>query len=110
MKHRCNNSADPDYGGRGISYDAKWENFEAFFLDMGEPPEGMSIDRRDNNGSYCKDNCRWATPADQANNRRSNRKVVLSGEVLTIAQAARRLGMDPHPMYEHLPKELEPTI
>lgn len=72
MKYRCNNPKDSRYeyyGGRGIGYDKRWEKFEAFFADMGEAPEGHSLDRLDNDGNYTKENCKWSTPKEQANNR-----------------------------------------
>ena len=77
MKDRCsnpNNKAYGNYGGRGISYDPLWEKFENFFADMGECPEGMTLDRIDVNGDYCKENCRWSDYSMQGFNKRKLKK------------------------------------
>ncbi len=91
IKDRCSNPKNSqyhNYGGRGISYCEDWEIYENFVNDMGEKPEGLSIDRIDNNGDYCKENCRWATPKEQASNRRDT--IIFNGE--TAKDASIRLG------------------
>jgi hypothetical protein len=73
MLQRCtnaNNKAFKWYGGRGITVCDDWLKFENFLADMGEPPEGRSIDRIDNDGNYEPDNCRWATRMEQSASQR----------------------------------------
>lgn len=87
MKKRCNDTNDENYGGRGITYCDKWETFDGFFEDMGSTyKEGLTIDRIDVNGNYCKENCRWADNKEQANNKRNNHIVEYNGERLTLVQ------------------------
>lgn len=73
MKQRCQNQNHKyyaSYGGRGIDVSDSWQSFENFVDDMGLKPDGLSLDRIDNNKGYSKENCRWATKAQQARNTR----------------------------------------
>jgi len=83
-----------DYGGRGITVCPEWLFFENFYRDMGDrPSRGHSLDRIDNNGNYCKENCRWATKKEQANNRRSSRMLTHNHETKTLTQWAESSGI-----------------
>ena len=97
MKGRCdnpNNTAYADYGERGIHYVKEWREFSKFFADMGEKPEGLSLDRIDNDGNYSPENCRWATPIEQASNKRTNVYLTHDGKTQTISQWSRDKGWD----------------
>ena len=92
MRNRCDR-VNQDYSCRGIVYDERWKSFENFLEDMGEAPEGLSLDRIDCNGNYHKANCRWATRVEQANNTRANVFIEWDGKKQTVAQWAKELGM-----------------
>lgn len=98
MMARCfdtNDRAYYRYGGRGISVCKEWATFPAqFFSDIGEKPPGTELDRIDNNGNYEPANCRWATPRQQSNNRRSNRFIKFRGKSKTIMEWERDTGIN----------------
>ena len=105
MKRRCYNPKSPNYsyyGGRGITVCDSWHVFENFLADMGEPPSGMTLERIENNVGYCRENCRWATKSEQANNRRSNRILEFDGKSQTMAQWAEETGIKWDTLYNRL--------
>ena len=96
MIRRCHEATEPSfarYGARGIKVCERWRRFEAFVEDMGHKPEGLSLDRIDNNGDYAPHNCRWATPKQQQRNRRCTSKLSVAGETKSAAEWAERTGI-----------------
>ncbi|WP_051625859.1 hypothetical protein [Kozakia baliensis] len=96
MIARCYNVNDPfyaTYGGRGITVCDKWKKFDGFYACMGERPMGFSLDRINSDGNYEPSNCRWSSNKDQANNRRSNRKIKFEGVERNICEWADFLGV-----------------
>jgi hypothetical protein len=101
MLSRCNNpkrKCYPRYGGAGIKVCKRWsENFEAFLSDMGpRPSPEHSVERKNNKLGYRPDNCRWATPLEQAKNRRVTTLVVYGGVTMTLSEAVRKAGSVTH--------------
>lgn len=105
MLNRCRNPNSPKFyshGGRGITVCDKWLEFEEFYADMGDKPEGCSLDRIDNSKGYCKENCRWATPKQQARNTRANKILTWNDEKLCVAEWAEKLNMSPKLIYQRM--------
>lgn len=94
---RCRNKKNKNYkgyGGRGITFCRKWKTFAGFWEDMHSGyKEGLSLDRINNNGNYCKENCRWATVKQQARNRRNNHLLTFNKKTYTITEWAQILGI-----------------
>ena len=98
IKNRCYNpsvKAYPDYGGRGITMCDRWkDSFQNFLDDMGESPEGLSIDRINNDGCYEPSNCRWTTMLVQVRNSRKAHKVTAFGKTLCLSEWEEQTGVD----------------
>ncbi len=108
MIQRCtnlNNDSYRHYGGRGITVCKEWLKFEGFYRDMGDRPEGMSLDRIDPNGNYEPSNCRWTTSLDQQRNRRDTRKVTLLGKTKSLKEWADICGVDPKTIVMRIKRE-----
>ncbi len=108
MKGRCYNEHGlryADWGGRGITVCARWRNsFENFLADMGERPEGKSLERRKNHLGYSPSNCMWATPSEQGSNRRSSRMLTYRGKTMTLKAWAEEVGIERLTLHQRLKK------
>lgn len=107
MIQRCTNSNHKDfkdYGARGIEVCEKWKKFEGFLDDMGERPDGTTIDRKENNGNYDVRNCRWANLETQSKNKRTTRRIEFSGVTKTLSEWADSLGISSSALHYRLTK------
>jgi len=98
LRQRCLNQncpAYPRYGGRGITVCERWNDFSNFYADMGSKPEGMELDRINNNGPYSPENCRWTTRKQNTNNRSNNLNFTVGGVTKTLAQWCEETGIGP---------------
>ena len=106
MKTRCfnqNSARYADYGGRGVTVCLDWkESFQKFLDDMGEPGEGMTLDRKDNDGDYTPENCHWVTIREQQNNKRSNRIIEFNGVKQNLTQWANDLSIPMKTLHKRL--------
>lgn len=98
MKRRCYSKtakAYKNYGGRGIRVCERWlDSFDNFLFDMGISPQGMTIERINNDGDYQPSNCRWATRANQARNRRTTKLIEYNGKKQCMKDWAKELGIN----------------
>lgn len=105
MIQRCNNPKATkynNYGGRGITHDPSWFKFVNFLKDMGERPEGLTLDRIDNEKGYCKENCRWASYEEQNRNTRTNKFITHNGITKTNQEWANELGFPSSTLYNRV--------
>lgn len=107
MRYRCWNRRRPEYhnyGGRGIVVCKRWqESFEAFLEDMGPRPTAKhTLERVNNDLGYSKNNCKWATWAEQSRNTRRTRLVTFNGTTQCITDWAKQIGMNPKTLYNRL--------
>jgi hypothetical protein len=97
MRGRClnpNNRHYPNYAGRGITICPEWDDFAVFYRDMGSRPSPRhTIDRIDNDGPYSPENCRWASPREQARNRRITRRLTWRGQTRSLGEWAEVTGI-----------------
>ncbi len=91
MRQRCLNTRCRDYrhyGGRGITVCPRWDIYSNFLLDMGEAPQGKTLERIENSEGYTPGNCRWATRAEQSRNKRSNLLIKFDGQTKLLVEWA----------------------
>lgn len=96
MKQRClnpNSTRYADYGGRGITVCERWLSFENFLADMGVAPDGLTLDRVDNEKGYSPDNCVWNTYANQNKNSRRAKLVTIGKRTMCINDWCRLIGL-----------------
>ena len=105
MKQRCLNPRHRSYfryGGRGIQVDQRWLVFDAFYADMGDPPPGFTLERKNNDEEYSHNNCVWATRKVQANNTRGCLVLTHEGISLNVTQWAERLNTERQLIYDRI--------
>lgn len=105
MRARCQNQNDdnfPSYGGRGIKVCQRWQVFSNFLADMGERPARTTIDRKNPNGDYEPNNCRWASPIQQARNRRNTLNVTYQGQTKNLKDWCEEIGIGYHLVFNRL--------
>lgn len=93
-----------DYGGRGIYVCDRWKTFENFYADMGERPDGLTLDRIDNDGPYSPENCRWTSWSEQARNQRRRVEYTAFGKSLLVVEWAELTGIPYNTLHARINK------
>ena len=112
IKKRCDYpkcKAYEFYGGLGITYCERWKDFINFLKDMGERPEGMTIDRIDPKGNYSKENCRWATAEEQAMNKKNTVWIFHDNKLMSVKAYSEETDQNERTVRYHAQKEREET-
>lgn len=97
MKRRC--LTRKEYVDKGITVCDRWNSFENFLADMGERPEGTTLERKENDKGYSPENCIWATAHDQTRNRDSNVELTFNGKTQVVTDWATELGIPKGTLY-----------
>lgn len=104
MIQRCHNPKNKSYhgyGARGVKVCERWMNFKNFITDMGLRPSSKHVlDRKNGDGDYCPENCRWATTKQSGRNTRKNTIISFLGETMCVAEWAERLGWHPNILHD----------
>ena len=107
IKQRCFNHKNkryPNYGGMGITVCEAWLKFENFYADMGKRPEGLTVERIDNELGYFKDNCKWGTYAEQSRNTQNNIMITYNKQTLCMRDWAEKTGIKYTTLWHRLKK------
>lgn len=114
IKARCHNPSSHAfrrYGARGVFVCDRWRNsYDAFFADMGQRPDGYTLDRIDSSGPYSPENCRWASMRTQQRNRGNNLHVTVYGLTLTLAEWVEILGWNYTTVHERIRRGVPPEV
>lgn len=107
---RCYDEKDSsyhNYGGRGIKVSRRWHDFSAFVEDMGDRPQGTTLDRIDNNKDYSLANCKWSSKKEQSRNTRRNVIIRYNGRVATLTEFAESYGLPPKTLWARLNRGMD---
>lgn len=107
MRKRCLSPTDKDfprYGGAGITICEEWDEFVNFWADMGERPENTTLGRKDTDGNYSLNNCRWETLQQQNDNRSVSKTLTVDGETKSLAEWAKLRGLEYYTVYRRYSK------